>query len=231
MLQIDTDMPTVMAQRGKANDSRKQQSAHRIARGTILEVAVDALQPTQMAVGMRAVTFKRRRIEQRYGRKKLEKVLAGRPIPTVRGPGGGLYIIDNHHFGLALWQAQVPTAFAQIVDDYAHLTAAPFFRTMEATGRLYPFDECGDRVAPSRLPAWLHALRHDPYRDLAWSVREAGGFGKVRVAYTEFLWANHFRENIPLSLIRRDYETAVARAMRLAANSRASYLPGWRGEV
>jgi hypothetical protein len=180
-----------------------------------------------MAVGMRAVTYKRRRIEERYGRKKLERVLSDRPIPTVRGPGGCLFIIDNHHFGLALWQAEVRTAFAQIIDDCSHLNPLTFYRRMEAKGRLYPFDERGERVAPSRLPTWLHALRHDPYRDLAWSVREAGGFRKVKVPYTEFLWADHFREHIPLSLVRRDYNASIARALKLASSPNARCLPGW----
>lgn len=197
-------------------------------RGKLLEVPIEQLRPTQMAVGMRAVTYKRKKFERRVTNKReVEDVLSRRPIPAVRGPGGELYIIDNHHFGLALWQADVKTAFARVIDDRSAMSTAAFWRHMEAKGRLYPFDEEGARVAPSRLPTWLHALRHDPYRDLAWEVREAGGFAKVAVPYAEFRWANYFRERIAPRLVRRDYDTAIEKAMHLCTDRAARHLPGF----
>jgi hypothetical protein len=98
---------------------------------------------------------------------------------------------------------------------------------MEAEGRLYPFDEEGRRVPPALLPLGLHELRHDPYRDLAWEVREAGGFVKSRIAYAEFQWANFFRQHITLSSVRRDHDAAVERATRLARSRPAAKLPGY----
>ncbi len=189
-------------------------------------VGIDNLRPTQMAVGMRSVKHKRRRLEGR-GAKAIAKLLNGRPIPAVRGPGDELYIIDNHHFGLALWHAEVESAFARVIDDKSSLSPISFWRQMEAEGRLYPFDEEGRRVEPSSLPQGLHELRHDPYRDLAWEVREAGGFIKARIAYAEFQWANFFRDHIRQGIVRRNHDAAIEKALKLCRSHEAASLPGY----
>lgn len=200
----------------------------RIDLGTLVRVPLESLRPTQMAVGMRSVSRKRRKLESRVGKhKQIEKILISRPIPAVRGPGGALFIIDHHHFGLALWQAEVESAYAHVIDDISRLSPAAFWRRMEADGRLYPYDEAGQRIEPSLLPTWLHALRHDLFRDLAWDVREAGGFQKVAVPYAEFRWANFFRERIALSTLRRDHKNALRKALKLCRSKDAAHLPGY----
>lgn len=194
--------------------------------GRPIIVSIDNLRPTQMAVGMRSVKHKRRRLERRT-RKGLAKLLDGRPIPAVRGPEGDLYMVDNHHFGLALWHAEIEQAYARVIDDKSTLTPAAFWNWMESEGWLYPYDEEGRRVAPCALPVRLHELRHDPFRDLAWEVREAGGFRKSRVPYSEFRWANFFREHIAAAMVRRNYDSAVEHAMRLCESPLAAALPGY----
>ena len=194
-----------------------------------VRVPLEELRPTQSAVGMRAVAKKRARVEQRASEsKRLEKFLGKRPIPSVLGPGGELFMIDHHHLGLALWQAEVESAFVFIIEDLSVLPVAAFWREMEAKGRLYPFDEAGRRIRPSRLPVRLGGLRADPYRDLAWSVREAGGYDKVARPYSEFEWADYFRGRITEAALARDYDAAVQRAVRLARKKTASRLPGYR---
>lgn len=181
-----------------------------------------------MAVGMRSVDTKRRKIEDRADkRKRLEKALARRPIPAVRGADGDLYMIDHHHFGLALWQADIEVAYVQIIEDLSSLSWSSFWRQMEADGRVYPFDEDGRRVAHDNLPKRLHGLRDDPYRDLAWEVRQAGGYKKTRVPYAEFQWANLFREHIKPAPVRRKRTSAFDRAMKLCRSLEASGLPGF----
>lgn len=194
----------------------------------LIQVPIDSLRPTQMAVGMRSVKHKRRRLES-GGRKRVEKLVSGRPIPAVRGPDGNLFIIDHHHFGLALWHAEIKRAFAIVIDDKSGLSQAEFWRHMEAEGRLYPFDEEGRRIKPSGLPTGLHELRHDPFRDLAWEVREAGGFRKSKVPYAEFQWAGFFRDRISLAAVRRDHDDAVVKALKLCRGRAASHLPGYLG--
>jgi hypothetical protein len=196
--------------------------------GALLQAPIDLLRPTQMAVGMRSVTRKMRKVESRVGkRKKIEKLLINRPIPAVCGPDGALFIVDHHHFGMALCLAEVKSAYVQVIEDISNLSRAAFWRRMEADGRLYPYDEFGRRIQPSLLPPTLHALRHDPYRDLAWDVREADGFHKVAEPYAEFRWANFFREHIAPSTIRRDPKEAVRMALKLCKSRLASRLPGY----
>lgn len=181
-----------------AHPDETAQRRNRMAVGALLQAPLEALRPTQMAVGMRSVTRKQRKVENRAGkRKKIEKLLCKRPIPAVRGPDGALFIVDHHHFGLALCLAQVKTAYVHVIDDISQLSRHAFWQRMEAEGRLYPYDEFGRRIPPSLLPTSLHALRHDPFRDLAWEVREAEGFDKAPEPYAEFHWANFFREQIP----------------------------------
>lgn len=197
----------------------------RLPVGKVREVPVEWLRPTQMAVGMRAVKYKRRKIEHRA--KQIEKVINAKPIPTVRGPGGELFIVDHHHFGLALWHHGIDRACIRVIEDSSALAAADFWRAMEASGRVYLYDEEGERVTPRRLPTWLHGLRHDPFRDIAWTVREAGGFQKSPTPYAEFQWANFFRDRISLPMVRRNYDAAIERAIRLCRSREASGLPGY----
>lgn len=189
------------------------------------------LHPTQAAVGMRAVERKQRNIEKRLAKPgRIDSYLAARPIPAVLGPGRRLYLIDHHHLALALARAEVGTACVEIIDDLARLARGAFWRRMEAQGTVHPYDETGRRIAPSELPRSLPDLRHDHYRDLAWSVREADGFAKSTEPYAEFRWAAYFRERVSKRLIRSDYDAAVARATRLARSRKARGLPGWLGD-
>jgi hypothetical protein len=212
--------------RAKLASARERVAISNWPLGKVRQVPVEWLRPTQMAVGMRAVKFKRRKIEQRGG-KRIEKVLSGKPIPTVRGPNNELFIIDHHHFGLALWQSGVESAYVRVIDDISALSASQFWRRMEANGRVYLYDEEGRRISPDRLPTWLHGLRHDPFRDIAWAVREAGGFSKSPEPFAEFQWANYFRDHIPIRTVRRNYEGAIAKAMALTRSRDARALPGY----
>lgn len=222
--------PDFSRQRARSDGSQRRQITRRskcVASGALVRAPLELLRPTQMAVGMRSVVRKQRKLERRAGkRKRIEKILVKRPIPAVRGHGGALFIVDHHHFGLALWQAQVKSVYAQVIDDLSALSPAAFWRRMEADGWLHLYDERGQRIKPALLPTSLDALRHDPFRDLAWDVREAGGFRKADEPYAEFHWANFFREHIALSAIRRDYKAAVRTALKLSRSEQAAHLPG-----
>jgi hypothetical protein len=193
-------------------------------------ICLDELRPTQAAVGMRAVSAKRERIEQRSASsRRIKKYLEKRPIPTVLGPDECLHIVDHHHLSLALRQAEVDEAFIVIIDDLSAMPHRSFWTAMEKGGWLHPFDQAGRRIHPARLPKSLDGLAHDPYRDVAWSVRRNGGFEKTMTPYSEFSWANFFRKRIPAKLVERDYPRAVRKAMCLAGTHAAAALPGYAG--
>lgn len=191
-------------------------------------IPFEQLRPTQVAVGMRAVAAKRAKVKARVATaRKLESYLLQRPLPAVRGPAGGIYLVDKHHLGLALVQNRVGGAYVEFIDDLSHLSVQEFWAAMEAEGRTYLFDESGQRVAPMRLPKMLCDLHADPYRDLAWTLREAGCFKKVRVPFSEFRWAAFFRARIDERVVRANYARAVEIAAALASTKAASTLPGY----
>ncbi len=151
--------------------------------------------------------------------------------PRRARAGRFLYIIDHHHLSLALWQTQVDHAYVEIVDDLSRLTRERFWARMEDEGRLHPFDEAGRRIDPARLPSRLTGLRNDPYRDLAWSVREYGGFEKNEAPYSEFFWASFFRSRIALGAVRSDYDWAVCAGDQACQDGRGCNAAGVQRQV
>ena len=196
----------------------------------LVKVALTSLHPTQGAVGMREAGVKRAEVLERASDpKRLDKFLAKHAIPVVVGPNGLLYLIDHHHLGLALWQAQVAEVYVSIEDDLSSLTIVEFWKRMEAEGKVHAFDQTGRKIDPSELPDNLGALKDDPYRDLAGSVRDAGGFDKTKAPFSEFSWADFFRARVAAGLIASDYDAAVRQGMVLAHGAEAAALPGFNG--
>jgi hypothetical protein len=62
-------------------------------------------------------------------------------------------------------------------------------------------------------------------------VRGAGGFAKDITPYSEFLWADFFRPLVSAKLIEQSPGKATAKAVALARQPDARYLPGWAGSL
>lgn len=179
---------------------------------------------------MRAVAAKREKVERRAkSTRKLRRFLENRPIPAVCGPNDDFFILDHHHLSLALLKSDVDEAFITVVGDLSHLPRKRFLQRMASLGLLHAYDGDGRPVSPTKLPESLNDLRSDLYRDLAWSVRESGGFAKTGKPYAEFRWADFFRTRIPRSTVRRDFDYAHDRAMWLARSREAVRMPGYIG--
>lgn len=191
-----------------------------------IDVPIKRLRPTQVAVGMRAVAAKSKRIGSQ---KAIHRYVKRRPIPAVFGPGNRYYIVDHHHLSLALLRNSVETAKVKIIGDFSDLSAQQFWAAMEIQSLVYPFDETGRRVSLCGLPNAITEMKADTYRDLAWSVREAGGYKKTDMPFAEFKWAEFFRDTVPAALLERDYSEAVSRAKKLARSPSAAGLPGYSG--
>ena len=192
-----------------------------------LPVPLAQIRPTQMAVGMRAVEAKRRKIQRLSdSTRKLRRFLEKRRIPAVLGPDEDYYIIDHHHLSLALWQSDIDEVFVRVVGDLSDMPKRAFLNAMASFGWLHAYDAQGRNICPTRLPSSLDQLRADRYRDLAWSVRKAGGFTKTHAPFSEFAWANFFRARIPAAVLSRNFDLAHERALRLAHSFSARHLPG-----
>ena len=191
-------------------------------------VRIRDLRPTQLTVGIREVHRKREQWRQRP-RDEAGGFLGAHMIPAVIGPDGKPWIVDHHHLVLALHLESVEEVMISVVAKLNHLPRKRFFAFMDAHNWLHPYDGDGKRRDWHELPRRIDKLIDDPYRSLAGEVRRAGGYAKVPTPYSEFLWADFFRDRIKRKLIETHFTKALDRALRLAQTSAAAHLPGWAG--
>lgn len=201
------------------------------AREPILKpVSIAELRPTQMTVGMREVEERRKRI--RAGRKALKSGFFERHmIPAVLGPKHRHYVIDHHHLARALMEEHVESIFVTVVADLSRLDQDAFWVVLDNRGWLHPFDAKGRRCEYRQIPRAIAKLADDPFRSLAGALRRAGGFAKDTSPFSEFLWADFLRRRIRRPEVDKDFDRALASALRLARSKDADYLPGWCGIV
>ena len=100
---------------------------------------------------------------------------------------------------------------------------------MDSHNWLHPYDAEGKRQDWSALPRHVGKLADDPFRSLAGEVRRAGGYAKNNAPYSEFLWADFFRDRIKAHHVESKFDRAVAKAAELARGHEAAYLPGFSG--
>ena len=200
---------------------------------------LSALWPLQGAVGMKEVDYKAAKISKKP-EKQCEKFVK-KAVNVVVGPGGRLFVTDHHH-GAVAWskverERREPalTGICEVVNS-----ADEFWRIMTEKRLVRPYDEKGVKLAsPSNLPHTLDALGDDPYRSLAWLVRENGGFctedphSNSQKEFLEFQWADFFREKkVPVERVqvwdpKEDHDPVVREAVRLAHSPEAANLPGY----
>ena len=191
-------------------------------------VAITALRPTQMTVGMREVAQKRaewHKIAERSG----PEFLGRHMLPVVRGPKQKLYLVDNHHLARALHEEKVSEVLVSVLADLSKLEKTEFWSFMDSRNWLHTFDAKGERRLYADLPKSIGKLVDDPYRSLAGDLREAGGYSKDTTPYSEFLWADFLRRRIDRKEVETDFEGAVNKALELSHLAEANHLPGWCG--
>ena len=191
-------------------------------------VPIRDLRPTQMTVGMREVHRKQAEWRDRKTGDKGEW-LGGHMVPVVIGPGKTPWVIDHHHLARALLEEGVGTVLVSVVAKLDTVPKKRFFAFMDARNWLHSYDEEGKRRDWSELPPHVGKLVDDPYRSLAGELRRAGGYAKSDAPYTEFLWADFFRDRIKRAQVEDKFDKAIARALVLARSNDASYLPGFAG--
>ncbi len=187
------------------------------------------LRPTQMTVGMRKVAEKRRALKGVAAKKRLAH-MAAQLYPAVKGPNKVFYIIDHHHEALAALQEGAEDVTVGLVADLSRLSMEAFWVYMDHRSWVHCYDRNGRRRPFSAVPRRFEDLTDDPYRSLAASVEEAGGFSKPDEPFLEFLWANHFRAHISEAALDKHYRRTVAQAVRLARSKESRFLPGWAGK-
>ncbi len=191
-------------------------------------VRIADLRPTQITIGLREVAQKRRRFQE-MSELAGDSFLGRHMIPTVLGPKGRHYVIDNHHLARALHDDRVEAVLVTVVADLSTLSKSSFWRFLDNRTWCHPYDAEGRRTDFDAIPTAIGVLKDDPYRSLAGELRHAGGYAKDVTPFSEFLWADFLRSQVKPKTIDTDFETALSRALILAKSRAASFLPGWCG--
>ena len=100
---------------------------------------------------------------------------------------------------------------------------------MDCNNWLHAYDAEGRRQDSKDLPRHVGKMIDDPFRSLAGEVRRAGGYAKSAAPYTEFLWADFFRDRIKRHMVEAKFTKAVDKAVEFARSKDAAYLPGFAG--
>ncbi|EDQ89911.1 uncharacterized protein MONBRDRAFT_7636 [Monosiga brevicollis MX1] len=68
-----------------------------------------------------------------------------------------------------------------------------FFRRMVELNKIWLYDETNMRLLnPHTMPTNITHLVNNPYRSLAWAVRNNAGYGKTDESFADFVWARFF---------------------------------------
>lgn len=195
---------------------------------TLHPIAINELRPTQMTVGLREVQQKRLRWRE-IAEQKGANFLGRHMVPVVVGPKARRYVIDHHHMARALHEEGVKELLVNVVADLSSLTKDAFWVFLDNRGWCHPYDDSGRRREFADIPKAVDAMADDPFRSLAGELRRAGGFAKDATPFSEFIWADFLRRRIKRASVEADFPKALAKALALAKEAKASFLPGWCG--
>ncbi len=191
-------------------------------------IAIKTLRPTQITVGIREVDRKRHAWREHQAAHAGE-FLGSHMIPAVLGPGNTYWLIDHHHLARALMEEGVEQVLVAVIAKLSHLPRKRFYAFMDSHNWVHPYDTEGKRRDWDDLPRHVGKMTNDPYRSLAGEVRTGGGYAKSEAPYSEFLWADFYRDRIAPHKVEEDFEKALAKALKLARSKAAAYLPGFSG--
>ena len=165
--------------------------------------------------------------------KKTRQELKLKTVPVVISPLGHYYITDHHHHLFACLLAGIERVPIEIKVDLRKrkMGFGVFWRYMVRHDFAYLYDQFGKGPHSALyLPEDVRGMADDPYRSLAWAVREAGGYQNVEQNFSEFAWADFFRQKRLLDREGREgFKKAIKHGVRLAKSRAASKLPGFTG--
>jgi hypothetical protein len=228
--------------------------------GEFYKLRVKELSPTQFAVGKAEVEVRAGRMRRKFKKDpaRLHDYLRVRPVPVVVRRKR-FYLVDHHHLMRALYDALHEArgkdicVYVKVMANASTLEEPYFWKSMHERNWVYLFDRTGGGPQqPQTLPEHIKELAFDPYRSLAWIVREHHGYVKNNAPFSEFKWANFFRNRILLDQdilagehtfddfafavdehgqleVTDDGKEVLEEALFLAASDEARGLPGFRG--
>lgn len=192
-------------------------------------LAVDQLLPTQLSYGDIEVARRAEKIAAMSAR-DLAQYKVDHTVPIVVGPGAKMYILDHHHFALALARVKGRhvAILAKITANLGNVPSADFWNEMVQHQWIYLIDENGQGPQPlTSLGTDLFQLKNDSFRSLAWGARKLGGYEDTDVPHADFLWANFFRTSFRRADVDANFDVLAAQAEHLAHSPQARNLPGY----
>ncbi len=186
------------------------------------------LRPTQFVLGMKEIEAKISKMKKMKA-KEMASYRKEHVIPVILGPKQETYLIDHHHYLRACWELGIEEYDLKKVKDLSHLKEQEFWNLMIKNNWCYLNDQFGmGPHLPSMLPTDIRCLADDPYRSLAWALRELGFINKQNTPFFEFQWAAYLRQNLTIHLkSKSDFKDAVAEGKKLVRSKQAGHLPGY----
>jgi hypothetical protein len=186
------------------------------------------LRPTQFVLGMKEIDSKLSEMKG-FSPKKMAAYHKDHVIPVVLGPSSQTFLIDHHHYLRACWELGINDYILEVIKDLSKQGEHEFWNFMIKKDWCYLHDQFGmGPHPPSLLPMDIRCLADDPYRSLAWALREEKYIQKKEIPFFEFRWAAFFRQNLTIRLrSKSDFKEAIAEAKELARSKAASHLPGY----
>lgn len=186
------------------------------------------LKPTQFALGLHEVQRKLSKMKD-MGRDERREYLRARPVPVVISPQQHWRLVDHHHHVRACWELGVEELPVELKADFSHLSADEFWEVMHKSHWVHLHDQFGSGPHPPHLlPGDVRGMADDPYRSLAWALRQAGAYEKTDEPYAEFKWADFLRGKIVIDADENGFSAALKAALALARGPEAAHLPGHR---
>jgi len=197
----------------------------------LFEVALAALQPTQMCVGMAEIRSRQRDFAEEDAADR-RRYLRGKPTPLVRSAAGELWMVDRHHRLRALLELEPQaTAFGYVALQLEVSERHQVLEALHQRGWLYLYDGRGlGPLAPTALPSSLTGTLDDPYRSLVWKLkREKVIAAAPLIPFHEFRWGAWLRSRTLPPFSSDRLEPALPAARALARSRAAEHLAGWQG--
>jgi len=197
----------------------------------LLEIALSALRPTQMCVGMAEIRSRQNDFAKDSPQER-RRYLRQKPTPLVRSQAGDLWMVDRHHRLRGLMEEDPgATAFGYVALDLPFRDPQQVLEDLRQRGWLYLFDGRGlGPFAPSALPQKLTDTQDDPYRSLVWKLkRERVITAAPLIPFHEFRWGAWLRSRTLPPFSSERLEPALPSARALARSRGASHLAGWLG--
>jgi len=186
----------------------------------LIKLNVKDLKPTQMCIGLAQV--ENRKIDfKNQAKERIVKHLINKPVPVVTNGKNEYWMLDRHHRLRALLEVEHSAeAYGYVVKKIDNAETSEILSFLNDQGWLYLYDNKGlGPYSPKELPINLLEMKDDPYRSLAWRLKQEGIFQpKPDIPYYEFRWSLWLRtRNFP-PFNSRNLEPALIAARKLVSS-------------